>query len=164
MSEVVGLVGLVLIACRGAVVMVAGMACSEVPFTVGWEGRGLFADGTGPADELETEVLVSVPVPRPLSPPGVTSFGPGTSRLCLRGLRSVAVTTGLLLLLFVWIGNRVSGPPVERSRRWLRLPGVGCGLLARLREAMARLRASMLARRLLSSVLMARGRPAPEDV
>ena len=34
--------GLVLIGCKGEAV-VAGTACSEVPFAVGWEGRGLCA-------------------------------------------------------------------------------------------------------------------------
>lgn len=73
----------------------------------------------------------------------------GTSRLVPRvDLRS----EGLLTL----IGNRpISEAPLERSRRcrW-RL----AGLVARLRLTMARWRASIAARRLLSSVLMARGR------
>jgi hypothetical protein len=58
-----------------------------------------------------------------------------------------------------WTGNLVSGPPELRSLRWPR--GEGPGLVARLREPlaiMARARASMLALRFDSSVLMARGR------
>ena len=139
------------------VLMVAGMAWSEVPFAVGWEGgRGL---AVVVVEGVDMEVFVFVFVVGVSTTAGETSLLlPGTSRLCRRGLRSF-VMTGLL----VWMGNRVSGPPLERSRRWPR-PGVGWGLLARLREAMARFRASMLARRLLSSVLMARSRPAPEVV
>ena len=61
----------------------------------------------------------------------------------------------------VAIGNRVSGPPELRSRRWPL--GLGAGLVALLfddppAEIIARARASMLAFRLLSSVLIARGR------
>ena len=61
----------------------------------------------------------------------------------------------------VAIGNRVSGPPELRSRRWPL--GLGAGLVALLfddppAEMIARARASMLALRLLSSVLIARGR------
>lgn len=73
----------------------------------------------------------------------------GTSRL---PLVMVLLSVGLVTL----IGNRlVSDAPLERSRRCLR---GGAGLWPRLRSTMARLRASMAARRLLSSVLMARGR------
>lgn len=65
----------------------------------------------------------------------------------------------------VWIGKRVSGPPTDRSRRWPPARGLGAGLVARLRlpeafSSRALFRSSMLARRLLSSVLIARGRPA----
>ena len=63
----------------------------------------------------------------------------------------------------VWMGKRLSAPPVERSRRCARpfIVGDGAGLVARDLEAIARFRASMLARRLLSSVLGARGRGLP---
>lgn len=60
--------------------------------------------------------------------------------------------------LVAWIGNLVSAGPAERS---LLCPPLlpliwGAGLVALDLEAMARFRASVLARRLLSSVLMAR--------
>lgn len=62
------------------------------------------------------------------------------------------------------MGNLVSGPPELRSRRWPRPTGLGCGLFALLRGSpaamIARDRASMLAFRLLSSELIARGRGA----
>jgi hypothetical protein len=86
---------------------------------------------------------------------GLASALPGTSSECRVGpwpRRSVG--------LVVEMGKRVSGPPELRSRLWVR--GDGAGELARERLAMARLRSSMCALRLLSSVLMARGRPAPE--
>jgi len=91
-----------LLSSVAALAVVAGMACSEVPFAVGWAGRGLCAvedgvDGIFALDESTT---------------GEASLAPGTSRLCRKGLLSL-VTTGLL----VWMGNRVSGPPLERSRR-----------------------------------------------
>ena len=77
----------------------------------------------------------------------------GTSRL---GPRVALRSEGLLTL----IGNRpVSDAPLERSRRCL---WRAAGLVARLRLTMARWRASIAARRLLSSVLMARGRFEPE--
>lgn len=59
-SERVESVGLVLIGCKGLVARLeeAGTACSEVPFAVGWDGRGLLAVGTGAGDEVETGVLV----------------------------------------------------------------------------------------------------------
>lgn len=74
---------------------------------------------------------------------------PGTSRLSLVLLR---VTVGLPTL----IGNRPFSGPLERSRRcfWR-----GAGLCARLRSTIARCLLSMAARRLLSSVLIARVRP-----
>lgn len=90
--------------------------------------------------------------------------GPGTSKLerliafklpRLLRWRSEAVV-GL-----VWMGKRVSGPPLLRSRRWPR--GPGAGLVARLREALAfsskaLFRSSIRTFLLLSSVLIARGR------
>lgn len=73
----------------------------------------------------------------------------GTSKLLLgKDLFSVGLVT--------FIGNRlVSDAPLERSLRWFR---GGAGLWARLRSTIARFRASMAARRLLSSELIARGR------
>ena len=63
----------------------------------------------------------------------------------------------------VCIGKRVVGGSEERSRRWFRAPlACGAGLLFRDLDAIARFRASMLARRLLSSVLTARIRAALE--
>lgn len=76
----------------------------------------------------------------------------GTSRLALvrAGVRERSV--GLVTLM----GKRVAAEaPLERSRRCL---GPGAGLVARLRLTIARWRASIAARRLLSSVLIARGR------
>ena len=61
----------------------------------------------------------------------------------------------------VAIGNRVSGPPELRSRRWPRALGAGLGPLlldVPPAEMIARARASIFALRLLSSVLIARGR------
>jgi hypothetical protein len=90
---------------------------------------------------------------------GVASLG--TSKLCL----VPAVEMRLCLMWSAvavgdtWTGNLVSGPPELRSLRWPR--GEGAGLVARLREPlamMARARASMLALRFDSSVLIARGR------
>lgn len=73
----------------------------------------------------------------------------GTSKLFLVMFRR---SGGLATLT----GNRpASDGPLERSRRCFR---GGAGLLARLRSTIARFRASIAARRLLSSVLMARGR------
>lgn len=94
----------------------------------------------------------------------VLPSGPGTSKLerlmafklpRLLRWRSEAVV-GL-----VWMGKRVSGPPLLRSRRWPR--GPGAGLVARLREALAfssraLFRSSIKFFLLLSSVLIARGR------
>jgi hypothetical protein len=74
----------------------------------------------------------------------------GTSRLARAAARERSC--GLVTLM----GKRVAAEaPLERSRR-CRAPGAG--LVARLRLTMARWRASIAARRLLSSVLMARGR------
>lgn len=87
----------------------------------------------------------------------------GTSRLALTfaPLRwgSPVAAGGLLV---GWIGNLVSAGPAERSRRWpvLRPLLGGAGLAARDLDAIALLRASTLARRLLSSVLIALRRGA----
>jgi hypothetical protein len=75
----------------------------------------------------------------------------------LLGTSKLFRVVGFLLSLETLIGNRPGSGPLERSRRCLR---GGAGLFARLRSMMARLRASMAARRLLSSVLIARGRGA----
>jgi hypothetical protein len=119
---------------------------SSVPFVIGFSGA-------------ET---VAVPFEGSIWAVGGVS---GTSRLCLaagltRGLGCrVCSTVGEAT-----IGNLVSGPPELRSRRWPRPAGLGWGLVARLLDdplpaaMMARARASMLAFRLLSSVLIARGR------
>lgn len=55
-----------------------------------------------------------------------------------------------------FIGNRPFSGPLDRSRACLRAVA---GLLSRARFTIARCRASVAARRLLSSVLMVRGRP-----
>ena len=83
----------------------------------------------------------------------------GTSKLALKAAFRCPSATVVGL---VWIGNLVSAGPLDLSRRWLRPLAWGAGLLARDFEAMARLRASMLARRLLSSVLKARMRGAED--
>ena len=77
----------------------------------------------------------------------------GTSRLALTAaLRGwVSFIAGEL----VWIGNLVAGGSLDRSLRWDRPFEWGAGLLFRDFEAIARFRASMFARRLLSSVLIA---------
>lgn len=97
---------------------------------------------------------------------------PGTSRprLCL-----VGGLVDVLGLPPTFIGNRVDSldpeptdvepdpaapPPVDLSRRCCLDPGAGDVALER--SAIARFRASMFARRLLSSVLIARGRASPE--
>lgn len=120
-----------------------------------------------PLSRLSLPSVLSTPLP--CGEPFVTSgtmmpSGPGTSsEVCLtrlsippRLVRCLSAEVGL-----VWIGNRVSGPPLLLSRRWPR--GPGAGLVARLREALAfsnkaLLRSSTKAFLLLSSVLMARGR------
>ena len=86
---------------------------------------------------------------------GDVESSPGTSRLCRAPTRRGCVSGEL-----VWMGKRVAGGSLDRSRRWLRPFACGAGLLLRDRDAMALLRASMFARRLLSSVLMARMRDA----
>ncbi len=60
--------------------------------------------------------------------------------------------------LLVWMGNLVSAGPADRSLLCARPLLGGAGLVARDFEAIARLRASMFTRRLLSSVLIARTR------
>jgi hypothetical protein len=88
----------------------------------------------------------------------------GTSRLCATVEVVEALACRVCSIGGDAIGNLVSGPPELRSRRCPRPAGLGCGLVALLRGApaamMARDRASMLAFRLLSSELIARGRGA----
>ena len=96
----------------------------------------------------------------------------GTSRLeCLAPPRLAKVASPPRLGLLTWMGKRVTGGSTDLSRRWAegRPLAWGAGLLLRDLLAMARARASMLARRLLSSVEMARlrvgsGTLAPEGV
>lgn len=91
---------------------------------------------------------------------------PGTSRLDRLTPPTVLMLGRLLLCRsaadvgLVWIGNLVSGPPALRSRR---CPRGLAGLVARPRLALAfssraLFRSSIRALRLLSSVLIARGR------
>ena len=118
-----------------------GAVFSDVPFVVDGSGVGLL----GVASTAGVMWGGSAPF-------GVS---PGTSRLWrMPRLWGSGTAVGL-----VWMGKRLSAPPVERSLRCARpfMVGDGAGLGARDLEAIARLRASMLARRLLSSVLGARG-------
>jgi hypothetical protein len=122
-----------------------GGCCSMLPLEVtgcsGCTGRGQVEVGVGVAG---------------LSATGVLSRLPGTSRDWRAAARRSAKDVGLFTPPGVATGNLVvSGPPVERSRRWR---VVGAGLLARLFSLIAFWRASMAARRLLSSELTARGR------
>lgn len=112
-------------------------------------------DGTS-ADVTVSSATAAVPSLEPLVWLFVVSIGAGvasgTSRDWRTGLRSEVVAPETLT------GNLVLPElPTDRSRRWR---GDGAGLVALALLAIARFLSSMFARRLLSSVLIARGREA----
>ena len=90
---------------------------------------------------------------------GEDPSSPGTSKLALTAF---LVGASAIMGELVCIGNLVVGGSMDLSLRWLRPLACGAGLLFRDFETIALLRASVFARRLLSSVLMALMREALE--